>query len=481
MGLVVWALLERPVDGDGVGSPVPVSTGGESSAPGPRWLAIGGGSTPESNQVSIEQDLALAADVLGESGGILYAGGRGSHGVQVRDQAPRGDALLAKLGALFSPRGGRDSHYRRTTLPALGPATPGAALPRLRQELGRPGDDPLFVYLAGHGEQGQSASDNLLRLWGQWPLTVRELGAVLDEAPARRRVQVVVTSCFSGGFAELAFRSGDPAAGPALRDRCGLFATTWDLEASGCDPDPDRRRQEGYGIHFLNALRRRDRDGHALAADAVDYDGDGKVSLLEAHTRVRIASAAADIPTTTSERWLRHIGLVRGPESPVALPEEDAVVAALTKQLELQGRLADVPALFAEAQAAVANAQRDLEASRAREDEEFYRFSAAALARWPVIDDPWHPDFAATLSTHRAAIEAFVEDGAPLYAAFLAARAAVDRLDTFVQRLRLRAAPLERLLRAMDTRRLAGRLKARGGAEWDHYLRLLACERAVLR
>ena len=40
---------------------------------GHRWLALGGGGVPEANQISIEQDLALAASVLGSGGRILFA------------------------------------------------------------------------------------------------------------------------------------------------------------------------------------------------------------------------------------------------------------------------------------------------------------------------------------------------------------------------------------------------------------------------
>jgi len=42
-----------------------------------------------------------------------------------------------------------------------------------------------------------------------------------------------------------------------------------------------------------------------------------------------------------------------------------------------------------------------------------------------------------------------------------------------------RSAKLERLVRAVETRTLAGQLRARGGADWTAYQRLLECERWV--
>ena len=442
-----------------------------------RWIAAGGGSAPELNQVSLEQDLALAREVLGEGGRLFFAGGPGSDGVQVLDAAPRGDPLMLTLGRLFSPRGGRDSHYRKTTLPAHGPATANATLDALEAAL-KAGTEPLLVYLGGHGEQGERPRDALVRLWGQWPLGVVDLAAVLDKGPAHRPVRVVSTACFSGGFAELVFREADEARGAATSLHCGLFAAPWDAEASGCDPDPDRRAQEGYGLHFLNALGGKDRDGRALPKGDLDLDGDGRISLLEAHTRVRIASAAADVPTTTSERWLRFAAPKDGAEAELPLPEEDAVIRALGAGLGLAGHEEDARAQAAAAREAIASALDDLEEAHEHEDDAFYDVSARLLARWPVLDDPWHPDFGPMMARDRAAIEAALRDW-PELTTWEDATRNVDRLDAFVQHLRVRAAPVERLVRALDTRQLARRLKSQGGDAWTHFARLLACERTI--
>jgi hypothetical protein len=43
----------------------------------------------------------------------------------------------------------------------------------------------------------------------------------------------------------------------------------------------------------------------------------------------------------------------------------------------------------------------------------------------------------------------------------------------------LRAAPLERLVRALETLELAARLRAQGGRRWLRYQALLACERGL--
>ncbi|MCA9706099.1 MAG: hypothetical protein KDK70_09650, partial [Myxococcales bacterium] len=292
----------------------------------PRWIAAAAGALPELNQVSLEQDMALVAEVLGPGGRLLFGAGPGSPTVQVLAPPTERDPVIALLGDLFAPRGSRDVRYRETRLSHAEPASADRVLAAVDHALAG-GPEPLLLYLGGHGELGDEPRHNTVSLWAQSALTVADLAAHLDQSP--RPVRLVVTTCFSGGFAELVFREANPALGESPTERCGLFAAPWDLEATGCDPNPDRAAQEGYGLHLLEALRGRDRHGEPLPADTLDLDGDGRISLLEAHTRARIASTSADVPTSTAERWLRHAAPEQGPQQEVALPEEDALIEAL--------------------------------------------------------------------------------------------------------------------------------------------------------
>ncbi|MDC0669693.1 hypothetical protein [Nannocystis radixulma] len=439
----------------------------------PRWLAVGGGATPEFNQVSIEQDLLLAEEVFGDGGALLFAGGPGSHGVQVEDAAPRGDPLVATLAELFAPRGGRTATYRPTLTNPSSAATSSSALEAVKLAVAESGP-PLLVYLAGHGERGDPPRDGGLSLWGQTTLRVAKLAEVLDAG--QRPAQVVATSCFSGAFAELVFARADSEAGPAKPLRCGLFAATAEREASGCDPNPDRAAQEGYSLHLLNALRGRGRGGEALPPAELDLDGDGQISLLEAHARARIASEGIDVPTTTSERWLRATAPRRGKSRTAALPEEDAVIARLSAALGYVGREAEVESDFRNVLKDMADAYARLDAASGREDTAYRAAAAELLARFPVLDDPWHPDFAPTLAAHRVDIAGLLADS-PQYAEFRAAQADAATAQGEVAELLARSAKLERLVRALENRTLAGRLKARGGAAWSTFEALLACER----
>ncbi len=441
-----------------------------------RWIAAGGGPDPSSTQVSLEQDIELARDVLGSGGVVLFAGGPHAFGVQVLDDKRRGDPLLADLGDLFDPRDGRDAHYRLPALPMDGPATAARVRDALADALAN-GSDPLLFYFAGHGDKGDTPAGSSIRLWGDGGLSVADLADLLDRQGKRREVRLVITSCYSGGFADVAFAGASPERGAAPTKRCGFFASEWDQPASGCDPDPERGHQEGYGIYFWHALRGEDRDGEPLPLALLDLDHDGKISLLEAHTRARIASTSVDVPTTTSERWLRQLAPPSGPAQAVSLPEEDAVIRQLGKRLALADEAA-VRQRHDQLSAALREAADTVARAEDEENDAYASLRIVLLQRWPALDDPWHPDFSATIGNHRAAIAALLGDAA----AAKDDRAARDRLSRAqdrYDRLQLEDAPVRRLLRAYETRTLAGRLRAAGGAARDYYQALRACERGL--
>lgn len=441
----------------------------------PRWIAAASGPVPELNQVSLEQDVALAAEVLGPGGRVLFGAGPGTLTVQELAPPREVDPVTAALGELFTPRGDRTFRYRETRLVTAEPATADALRRALDHALAG-GPEPLLLYLGGHGNLGDLPRHNSVSLWARSELSVVDLAAHLDESP--RPVRLVVTTCFSGGFADVVFRGADEALGASPGERCGLFSAPWDLEATGCDPNPDRATHDGYGLHVLQALRGRDRTGEPLPPASLDLDADGRISLLEAHTRARIASTSADVPTTTAERWLRFAAPRRGPRAPVALPEEDAVIAALAERLSLRGKEAGAALELQRLEDQLEAVLRALDEAHAAEEAAYRLAAADLLARWPRLDDPWHPEHARVLARHRAAILEHLERSTSL-AAWLAARDDVDHLLAKSWELRERAAPYERLARALDNRSLAARLKAQGGEGWATFERILACERGV--
>jgi len=443
------------------------------------WIAVGGGVEPASNQVSMEQDIYLAKKILGRisSGIVLYAGGQGSPVIELSPEAPR-DELAAALADLFDPRESRGAVYRPTRLSPNGAASRRNVVDALERALAQPTTEPLLVYVATHGEGGKTARDDSIWLWRAEPLTVQDLSHLLADAPGHRPALFVMSSCFSGGFAELALDPGATGNGSHRARACGLFASTWDAEAEGCDPDPDRRVQESYGLHFLNALGGLDRNGRPLPREQIDLDGDGRVSPLEAHARVRMASRSISVPTTSSERWLRQAAPASGPERPFAWPEEQAVIAALSRELGVRDAAAAAERqAVLESELGVADGMvRKLEQTR---DDSARALGVALLERWPALDDPWREDFAATLAGARAEITAALES-LPEAEAYRSASDAVLSATPGLGDLEQELALADRLVRAYENARLAARLQARGGAALDRFLALLACERSSL-
>lgn len=464
------------------------------------WLAFSGGAEPESTQVSLEQDLALVQRVFSRFGqGIsLFAGGEGVAAVQVEEGGgasratdeqtagvPRAalrdfaelDADLLPLAELFWPRSDRGATYRVPEVEVAGPSTLANVERLLFTALHEPEKDPLLIFVGGHGEPGTEPLQNVVRLWGGFGLSPQNLVTWLDEAP--RASRWVMTTCFSGGFAELAFRAGQPGVGQIGPTRCGVFASAWDREASGCDPNPARGEQEGYAMHFVNALRRRDREGRSLGR-AIDYDGDGRISLLDAHTRARIASSSIDVPVTTSERWLEAVMPEVPTPQPLAgdsfsLPEEGAVVARLGRALGVRDWAGTEQAL-----SQVLNSMHALEGEldglHGELDARFADLRMALLARWPRMEDPlWFASFIRDSSGAAEALRVLRESDVGL--AYTGVSATIAERTARLDALLVREARLQRVLRAYHTEWRAQAVSRRGGHVLAPFTLLRECER----
>jgi len=461
-----------------------------------RAVIIGGGSSPESNQLSLEEDVRLASETFGDANSVrLFAGGPGTRAVQVAD-AIGGEALMSaeegraapprmdendpddlrrQLGDMFYPHGARDAHYVTTTLSLHGPSTLDALETRLLDAL-TTGEGPLTLYIAGHGDGGETPSESRALFWGGEAMTPADLALLLEEgllpgAP-RRPLRVIATTCFSGGFAELAFRAASRAEGPTDQDRCGLFATSWDEEASGCDPDPDRAQHEGFGVHFLMAMQGRLRDGTDARA-TLDLDHNGRISPTEALTQARIAGASIDIPTTTSEALLEALAPAEGARIPFAMPEQARVVAVLGASLGLDEAACALE--LSRMDPDNDESKADLDEALAEMDTAYARLTSATLSRWPVLDDPFHPHFERVLRTERNEIKSFLSTS-PEALQWMEATDAVDALSEDDDTSRIRRSMLRRLMQAYETQARAERLQALGGPTWERYLAMRACE-----
>jgi hypothetical protein len=443
----------------------------------PLWLIVGGGHDPLSNQISIYQDVDRARSLLAGDGAVLFAGGEHAP-LAALDQEPDADPRRVVASIL----GGADvaaTRYRQPAWRPDGPATVDHVVDVLERSLATPNDDPLFVFVAGHGDQGELRLDNSLSLWGGWPLTVGDFAALLDRPQTRRSARLAVTTCFGGGFADIVFRAAEPTAGTRGIAHCGVFAAPWDDEASGCDPNPDRAAQESYGLHLLEALAGRRRDGSRLVAAQIDFDGDGRIGLLDAHTRARIEARSIDIPTTTSERWLeRAADKLRGRPSragDVALPEEQAVLRELGAELGIDDR-AGAEELLAQLEDELYALEPRLQQLLTELDDAWFELRISLVERWPELDQPWLEAYAETIAREGAAIAALATTSRAAKLHQGADSALADAQHRYDE-IRVQRSLVLRVLGAWRTLEQAALVAAAGGSDWQTWLDLRECER----
>jgi hypothetical protein len=439
-------------------------------------LFVGAVTDPYAAQVQIEQDLDLARRVFGGPSLTLFGGGSDVSFVHELEPADEARDVRVALTELFSRRSNTLS-YRTPRIHVDGPATPEAF--DIAFAHARAAEQPLpLLYVAGHGERGDMPMDGFLTLWGDARFTPADLAAWLAESSSDEPLRLVATTCFAGSFAEIVFDEADESRGAARDVHCGLFATTAEDEASGCDPDPDRARQEGFGIHFLNAMRGLDRHGSPLAR--ADLDGDGRVSLLEAHAHARVASASIDVPTLTSERFLRYAVTPEAPMDERADdPIEAFVIDALGRDLGLPSRHAAEAKLDALMRVFDARTEA-LEDATARSDDAFLRLRIALLEVVPFVDDPWNPHWEAEVRAHADELLALLERSDEAEALRLSV-AEEESLERALADTQASLARIRRLVRAHENLALLGALSARAGEDLERYRAIRRCERFTPR
>lgn len=444
------------------------------------YIVAGGGPTPEYNQKSLEDDVTLAAEVFGrERGIVLFGGGLGSNAVQVLSDEEPADDTRATLAAFFDARPGHEAHYELVRVPLHGAATEAAFVTELTQALSDPSDtSPLTLYFAGHGAGGATPSESVMAFWGDGTLDAKRLAQTMEATPRTRPTRLIATSCFSGGLSHFVYDHGQENLGPAAQDRCGFFATTWDEEASGCDPDPDRAAHQGYGVHFLHALRGQSREGQAVPRGDIDIDGDGAISFLEAHAYALLHSGSIDIPTTTSEEFLPHVAAATGEPDAFPMPENDAIIAVLSARLGVAGDEARAKEELATRVQMLEQLRTEESIAADAEDTAYRAAVAQVLNRYPVLDDPWHPDFNDMLLVAEPWLNEFFTASREI-AEWTRAQATVESIQERIELLLVDTAPYRRLVRALETRTLAGRLHRVHTVHWQRYERMLACERGI--
>ncbi len=396
------------------------------------FLTIGGGSSPDNNQVSLEQNVLFFRDALttlhrnDAPQEVLFADGNANQrDVQFtpdEQDVPKVDQFLADIFPTEEPT---PDQYRPHQIPRVWGPSQHAALTRWFDTIGRtiPDGDRLIIYYTGHGGSGKPPRNTTFAMWNEPSMTVRSFVNLLDRLSPKVSVVLIMVQCYSGGFADVIFDKADPTRGLASQNRCGFFATTFDRTAAGCTPDIALEDYRDYSTYFWAALCGHTRTGKPV--DRADFSGNGQIGMSEAHAYTLIHSETVDIPVKTSDTFLRQYsrlsadgtdGLIPADAAydqlfALAGPSDRAVLEGLSAIMKLAGpnRLANARKLADD----LATRQNDL----VRRREKLERATAISrtatrnvlLNRWPQLSNPASPFAHQTITTQADKIVAMLE------------------------------------------------------------------------
>lgn len=275
------------------------------------FITIGGGYRPDSNQASLEANVLFFRQVLAtahrgpRTEAIFFADGSDPQADLQYVEPPQGAPVTELLEELFSFGEAPGIAYRNHAIPHVSGANSPTSIRASLQHMCRSmkAGDRLFIYVTAHGGEakGRNPYNTSISCWDEQSITAREFANWLNDVPTSVPVTMVMAQCYCGGFAQTIFRNLDPQQGLQPHLRIGFFAQQHDLPAAGCRPDIEN--DEEYSSFFWGAMLGQTRSGKQLS-DA-DFDGDGRVSLAEAHAQAILTSQTIDIPLRSSEVLLR--------------------------------------------------------------------------------------------------------------------------------------------------------------------------------
>ncbi|MBW4550760.1 MAG: Caspase domain-containing protein [Aphanocapsa sp. GSE-SYN-MK-11-07L] len=290
------------------------------------FLAFGGGGAASYNEIALEKNMLYFQRTLQAMrynptvAPIFFANGNS------------GQATVRYL----DPQG--EEKFKVPQIPNLQGASTPANLRRSLQQLTQYPGIPIFFYFTGHGHFNQNNTDNNgIYLWGDQQMSVQQLSRLLDRLPSETPFVTMMSQCYSGSFANLIYKGGDPKQGIALQTRCGFFATIKTEPSVGCTPEVNEADYQDYSSSFYAGLSGRDRLGQSVAS--ADYNQDGRVAYAEAHAFAKVEEQTTDLPISTSEAWLQRQSSPQFQEQILVQPIANLLKTARPEQRHVIERL----------------------------------------------------------------------------------------------------------------------------------------------
>ena len=385
------------------------------------FLTIGGGYSASGNQVSLEKNIQYLQRVMADLDrkdaphDIYFADGdHEGRDLQFMDKDFKIPKINLYLAEFAGSTKGLWNQYRNHDIAVDGPSK-SAEVKKWFDTKGKKlsaEKDRLMIYFTGHGGRGEKKSphNTIMYLWQDVNFRVNQFVAELDKLPEDLPVTMVMVQCYSGGFANIIFKEGDPKKGLSDHNRAGFYATVHSRVAAGCTPDINEANYREYSTYFWEALYGESRIGEKV--EKPDYNGDGETSYSEAHAYTILNSRTIDIPVKTSDAFLRHFSKTKNEKKDkkkveglwtadsnycdlleFAGPNEKAVLEGLSKQLNLSGdnRGKATRDLAKKIDDTKKNLKKEEDKLRGEQRTLKTNLSKLIKAAWPETASPYHP------------------------------------------------------------------------------------------
>jgi hypothetical protein len=403
------------------------------SAPGPArdhvWI-VGGGYEPQNSQAQIEQNVIWARQVLAAAPGarkltVFFTDGNApGRDVKVWEPRPETTAAWQPFARVFAGHELNGEYYRNHRVAGVASGTEAGALrERLAREFGAltSADRALFIFNGHGGYDRKNTARNTIQLWNNTSLNARDMEALFSKIDPAVPARFVFTQCYAGGFARLARAGAGRAGALSPANRCGFMAEAEDRPAEGCSAGVNANDYRDYTTYFFAALSGRTRQGRALPVNP-DRDGDGRVSLYEAHLYALRVAESADLPRSTSEDFLEHwrpgvLGWARRlAHEPAPLDDRANPYTSLAEEV---ARELALPAAANERRRLIEQRMQAYQDEDTRQDEEYARLEREVVAlqraiqhdvalRWPEVMAPHTAAYHEFLNRDRDAAQKFI-------------------------------------------------------------------------
>lgn len=459
-----------------------------------RVILFGGGPMPDDSQVSIEKNtqwiLSFLQQRYEESDiAFYYTDGEGiKPDVRVPRSEPvsAGDEMLSRIFRLESELG---IGYRQNVFSAeQGSAAAPELVSAFKSQFRKANaNDSLFLIYQGHGGyRPADTNNNYFRLWGGTELTVDEMASLMSLADDGATIRFVFPQCFSGAFSKVIYRNAEPEQGLASNTRCGFLAQPDYLESEGCTDSVNTGDYRDYSSYFFSALSGTTIDGQKVAGLA-DQNGDGEVSLREAHFYTLETARSIDFSRATSEDYLEHWQpwYVKWAPSPGQINNEyeqlaQRMIAALGYEGDWSELSRQIWSDIRELEQQVSSARQELEALKKKIRKAQNRAQLNLLLEWPYLKNPYSDIYRQHIEADLPVMVARYGQH-PDYERILELQHDYDALEGSELDLRRNLVQLRKIIRFKKLATIKAQFQRFAGEqEQQEYERLVSCEDSVL-